>query len=259
MAGFGDGQYDLVIATNVLHATPSPHDSLRHARQLLAPGGRLLLHELCPSSKWVNYIFGTLPGWWHGAADARADEPYVQPSRREKELVAAGFERGLDAAVFDSPEPFQMNAIMVAKNPAKETPKLAAAEKRITLLCSVGDDERSVVHQVREQLQSRDYSVDVSHAGESLPAGQDVIALLDLYHPYLENMDAASWESFKSIFTEARDKGVGVLWVTGLSHVQSGVPGPRWAQIIGTARTLRSELMVDVATLEVDDLGALTR
>jgi len=41
--------------------------------------------------------------------------------------------------------------------------------------------------------------------------------------------------------------------------VQSGVPGPRWAQIIGTARTLRSELMVDVATLEVDDLGALTR
>jgi len=50
-------------------------------------------------------------------------------------MAAAGFEE-LDTVVFGSPEPFQFNAIMVAK--PSNTPKLTA--KKITLFCLPGDE-----------------------------------------------------------------------------------------------------------------------
>lgn len=67
--GFKEDKYDLIIATNVLHATKSLNDTLRNVYKLLDRNGRLLLHELHSPSKWPNYIFGTLPGWWYGEPD----------------------------------------------------------------------------------------------------------------------------------------------------------------------------------------------
>lgn len=52
--GFDSGSFDLVIACNVLHATPSLHETLTHVRKLLAPGGCLFLQELSPQMKMVN-------------------------------------------------------------------------------------------------------------------------------------------------------------------------------------------------------------
>src|SRR5690606_40929714 len=43
--GFATGAYDLVVASNVLHATADVERALAHARALLAPGGVLLLAE----------------------------------------------------------------------------------------------------------------------------------------------------------------------------------------------------------------------
>lgn len=61
--GFGDRKYDLILATNVIHATGSLNESLRNVRSLLTLNGRLLLHELTPTSKWITYVWGTLAGW----------------------------------------------------------------------------------------------------------------------------------------------------------------------------------------------------
>ncbi|THC90921.1 hypothetical protein EYZ11_009621 [Aspergillus tanneri] len=44
--GFELDSYDLVIASNVLHATPSLHATLRNVNSLLKPNGYLILHEL---------------------------------------------------------------------------------------------------------------------------------------------------------------------------------------------------------------------
>lgn len=46
--GFAAGEYDLIIASNVLHATPFLHDTLTNVRTLLQPKGQLFLQELCP-------------------------------------------------------------------------------------------------------------------------------------------------------------------------------------------------------------------
>lgn len=81
--GFAGCKYDLNLATNVIHATKSLNESLKNVRQLLGPNGRFLLHKLTPISKGVNYVWGTLAGWWHGEQDGRPDEPYISIQRWE--------------------------------------------------------------------------------------------------------------------------------------------------------------------------------
>ncbi|MDI1493083.1 MAG: putative secondary metabolism biosynthetic enzyme [Ramalina farinacea] len=46
--GFEEGSYDLILASNVVHATPNIAASLRNVRKLLHPQGRLFLQELSP-------------------------------------------------------------------------------------------------------------------------------------------------------------------------------------------------------------------
>ncbi|KAI9730332.1 MAG: hypothetical protein M1835_003575, partial [Candelina submexicana] len=46
--GFEAGTYDLILASNVLHATPSIQSTLQNVRCLLHPQGQLLLQELVP-------------------------------------------------------------------------------------------------------------------------------------------------------------------------------------------------------------------
>src|SRR5262249_40957082 len=62
--GFNAGQYDIVIAANVLHATCDLQDAIRHVRTLLAPVGLLLLLEGVTSERWVDLTFGLTEGWW---------------------------------------------------------------------------------------------------------------------------------------------------------------------------------------------------
>lgn len=58
------GTYDIVIATNVLHATKNIHRTLRHAKALLKPGGLMILNELSEDSVFCHMTFGLLEGWW---------------------------------------------------------------------------------------------------------------------------------------------------------------------------------------------------
>lgn len=241
--GFFEGSYDLIIATNVLHATESLRETLVNVQKLLHPGGRLLLQELCSTSKWINYIFGVLPGWWLGEGDGRKDEPYVSPERWESELVAAGFE-GLDAAVPDAKEPFQLNAVMVAKPKTK-----AMRMKTVTLLF---DDETRLPDSIILALKERGYEISKCTLGEFPPHGQDVLAVLDIDKPFFDNIDSARYESFRSFIASLDSSGI--FWVTRPSQMYCH--DPSYAQIIGTARTIRSEMSIDFATCEVDNIDA---
>lgn len=68
--GFADESYDLVIASNVLHATKSMDNTLKNVRRLLKPGGRLALIELTRLRPAWSIVFGLLPGWWNGKSSS---------------------------------------------------------------------------------------------------------------------------------------------------------------------------------------------
>src|SRR6478736_5867902 len=60
-------EFDIVIATNVLHATRDLHVALGHAKKLLRPAGALVLNESVEVKEYSTYTFGLLPGWWNAS------------------------------------------------------------------------------------------------------------------------------------------------------------------------------------------------
>lgn len=58
------GDYDIVIAANVLHATVNIVDTLRNAKFLLKKNGLLLLNEINRKTAALHLTFGLLDGWW---------------------------------------------------------------------------------------------------------------------------------------------------------------------------------------------------
>lgn len=62
--GFELGQYDIVLATNVLHATPDIRTSLQNTKSLLKRGGLLVINEISDRSIFTHLSFGLLEGWW---------------------------------------------------------------------------------------------------------------------------------------------------------------------------------------------------
>ncbi|MFB9326110.1 SDR family NAD(P)-dependent oxidoreductase [Paenibacillus aurantiacus] len=62
--GLDCGAYDLVLATNVLHATRNVRRTLRHCKSALKPGGLIILNELTEKSVFAHVTFGLLDGWW---------------------------------------------------------------------------------------------------------------------------------------------------------------------------------------------------
>ncbi|MGY1495106.1 amino acid adenylation domain-containing protein [Streptomyces sp. QTS52] len=62
--GFEPACADLVVATNVVHATSDLRATLRKAKSLLQPGGWLVLNELTSVRPLLTIGGGVLEGWW---------------------------------------------------------------------------------------------------------------------------------------------------------------------------------------------------
>ncbi|KAI5868187.1 fatty acid synthase S-acetyltransferase [Durotheca rogersii] len=243
---FEGRQYDLIIASHAVHVAKDVRQGLKNIRKLLRPGGRLLLQELCPSSKWINYLYGVVPNWWHGSTDNRSDGPYFDAEGWKSELQVAGFD-DFEGKILDAEEPHQQTVVIVARHSRSETVPL----KRVTILGGAVEDG---LNPIVSQLEKEGYEITRCKIEDTPPPGQDVISLLDLSGPYFETVDSARWDSFKQFLHNLQDAGL--FWVTPLCQI--GCADPRYAQVIGLARTVRTELTIDFATCEVDDFSAAT-
>ncbi|MBZ5569146.1 MAG: acyltransferase domain-containing protein [Acidobacteriia bacterium] len=95
---FSQGSFDLVIATNVLHATSDIRKALANVRSLLAPGGMLLLLEVTRIERWVDLTFGLTDGWWKFSDhDLRPEGPALSASCWKQVLGEAGFQPAIVA------------------------------------------------------------------------------------------------------------------------------------------------------------------
>ncbi|KFE71838.1 SDR family NAD(P)-dependent oxidoreductase [Hyalangium minutum] len=62
--GFKPGAYDLILATNVLHATRNMTHTLRQAKALLKTNGVLVINEVTVVQDFTTLTFGLTSGWW---------------------------------------------------------------------------------------------------------------------------------------------------------------------------------------------------
>ena len=122
--------FDMVISANVLHATRDLTQTLCHVRDLLAPGGLLLLLEGTARRRWIDLIFGLTEGWWRFSdAALRTDHPLLTETQWSALLDVQGF---TDATTACPERPgarmLFKQSIVMARAPALTTSRHAAAD-----------------------------------------------------------------------------------------------------------------------------------
>ena len=80
--GFPEQGFDVVIASNVLHATADIRETLRNVQRLMAPGAVLVVFEVFAPHLWFDLTVGMTPGWWKFADhDVRAAYPTLDAAQ----------------------------------------------------------------------------------------------------------------------------------------------------------------------------------
>lgn len=86
-------RHDVVLAANVFHATRDLAVTIRNSRDLLAPGGFLVLLEVTAPVDWLDLTFGLTQGWWRFSdTDLRPFYPLLSAEKWEALLHEEGFE-----------------------------------------------------------------------------------------------------------------------------------------------------------------------
>ncbi|WP_157195581.1 SDR family NAD(P)-dependent oxidoreductase, partial [Nocardia tenerifensis] len=91
--GFDPHYYDIVVASNVVHATPSLSHTLGNVQRLLTAKGLLLVVEATVPPHWVDLTFGMTEGWWaFNDLELRPDYPLMPEAKWREFLPSIGFE-----------------------------------------------------------------------------------------------------------------------------------------------------------------------
>jgi acyl transferase domain-containing protein/NADPH:quinone reductase-like Zn-dependent oxidoreductase/surfactin synthase thioesterase subunit/NAD(P)-dependent dehydrogenase (short-subunit alcohol dehydrogenase family)/ubiquinone/menaquinone biosynthesis C-methylase UbiE len=219
----GEG-YDLIIATDVLHATKNMRDTLRHVRQLMAPGGSLVLNELTNTPIWVQTLFGTLSGWWlFEDPELRILGPTISAQGWEKLLYEANFD--LVLAVPDREE--QIHTIFSASRFPIPQP---TSGNPWTILTTSASQKSELAASLEKQLEQ---SKAISEGEES---GKNVVYLLELeQQAFFQGPKENTLSSIKSVIKTAEQ----VIWVVkgGLKECST----PEQAPLAGFVRSILNE------------------
>lgn len=147
--GLTPHSYEVIIAANVLHATRDLRQTCHYLRQVLAPGGLLILLEGVRPQPWVDITFGLTAGWWHfGDTPLRPAYPLIPAERWEQLLSEVGFASTTSLCPTDWPE----QAVIIAQNNQPDLVELTPATGRRWLIFA---DQKGLGEALAAQLRAQ--------------------------------------------------------------------------------------------------------
>jgi NADPH:quinone reductase-like Zn-dependent oxidoreductase/SAM-dependent methyltransferase/acyl carrier protein len=121
--GFEPQAFDLILASECLHATADLRQTLANVGRVLASDGLLLLLEAVQPVRWVDLVFGLTEGWWRFTdRDLRPSYPLLTFATWRTLLAEFGYRDVCEA----SGRPEVENAVIIARGPRVE-PQASAA------------------------------------------------------------------------------------------------------------------------------------
>ncbi len=188
--GFKKGEYDVVICSNVLHATRNIRNTLNNVKLLLKQNGLLILNEAVQKQDYNSMIFGLLDGWWgfEDPSDRIQGAPLLSTKQWEHVLEQAGFVRfRLHTASRQNKELFQ-NVFTAESNGLILLTHVGESEKRSTRKTITADEEfprQTIQPQNADYTSPQQFVVDVikRNIGQTLRVETSE---LDIDVPYTE-------------------------------------------------------------------------
>ena len=261
--GYEEQSYDIVIASNVLHATESLHTTLVNTRKLLKPGGYLMLLEITNNEPIrTGFVWGSLAGWWLGVNDGRRWAPTITPSMWHSALRKAGF-AGVDAV---TPEidgvawPFSIIAsqavddrVQFLRKPLSSPSPSPVYMESLVILGNGSLQSAHIVEELSDQLRRfcGEFTVldDLPTETEALDLNpmSTFINLVDLDSPIFKDITAEKMDGLKRMFELAKH----VLWITQGALLEQ----PYSMASIAFSRAVRREAgHISLNHLDISDL-----
>nr|ADN43685.1 DmbS [Beauveria bassiana] len=266
---FDLGSYDIIIATNVLHATRNLDITLGNVRSLLKPGGYLLLNEKTgPESLRATFNFGGLEGWWLAEEEERQLSPLLSPDGWDSQLQKTQFS-GVDHVVHDvQEEGKQQNSMIMSQavddafyarlSPLSEMASLLPTQEPLLLIGGQTNTTLRIIKEIQKQLPRKwrhkirlIASVDQLE-DEDLPAHSDVICVQELDRGlFTTAMTSKRLNALKSLFMNTKN----LLWVTNAQNSSSMTP--RASMFRGITRVMDGEVPhIRTQILGIEPIGA---
>ncbi|MDX2432932.1 MAG: SDR family NAD(P)-dependent oxidoreductase, partial [Bacteroides sp.] len=213
--GFDISSFDLVIASDVIHATRNLKTTFGNVKQLLASEGILMMLEVTNSPVYLDFIFGMTEGWWlFEDTDIRPDHATMGPQRWKEVLEREAFS---DVAVYSDFEKNDVScqSVILARNEKldlsnkalEESPKLGQADWLVFA------DDSGVASQVQARFAALDKETFMIKRGTE-------------FRKHSENefeIDPGSQEDVNSIIdlVAARQKFQGIIFLWGIDSVSN--------------------------------------
>ncbi|MEX2579662.1 MAG: amino acid adenylation domain-containing protein [Verrucomicrobiales bacterium] len=289
--GFEPHHFDIVLASNVIHATQDLKATLGNLRRCLAPNGLLMFLEVTWRRAALDNVFGLLPGWWRFSdTDLRQHSALLSRSQWESLLTDLGY-RDVDSFI-SSPNPDQnQQACLIGRAPdpvevpvsddvddaAEDSDKEGApAAKDVVLVtidasgvaakleAAIAEDEEAEAVLVEGTVSAIEGKLDELAAAER--SVRAIVQTLSLDHPRTDGLDPEALdeaqgtgvhfarELVKALATRDWSSKPQVFFLTrGTMPVKKGgeLPGLASAPLTGLLRVVNNEVG-DLCWTQVD-------
>ncbi|KAL8719989.1 MAG: hypothetical protein Q9225_003081 [Loekoesia sp. 1 TL-2023] len=244
--GFESESFDVVICRLFLYPSSKVETIVRNMRQLLKPGGNLVLVEPTkPDCLWLSFVFGLLPGWWSDVQDNQISGPVLSGADWHVLLTKVGFS-SMDACLSDSwdNESCPFNAIIstAASTAANEISVSTSASQELETVIFISGNSAIQAKIAREITTSWQETVPTTCNIRTLQHIQTeslkdtmCIFLQDLETSFLRDMCNDDLTALKILTGSSK----GVLWVT--TGCGEHASRPDSALITGVGRNILSE------------------
>lgn len=248
--GFPKHGYDVIIAANVLHATRRLKETMQHVRDLLKPGGYLILLEITGLEILrTQFIMGGLPGWWYGADEGRQLSPAISALQWEQLLQETGFS-GVDHIMHDMQDDSQHTFSLMISQAVNDqvalirdpltVPMCLEAPQGIVIIGGKTLPNSKMIASISKCLQPwkkhirQLQSIDDLQQAKSMPFGSSILLLEELDQPFFStSISDTKLNALQNLLMSAKD----VLWVT-----RGRLALPNANMSVGIARALMQEM-----------------
>jgi acyl transferase domain-containing protein/ubiquinone/menaquinone biosynthesis C-methylase UbiE/acyl carrier protein len=268
-----DGQFDLIIAANVLHATNDISRVMQHCKSRLKPGGVVVMLEAAPKQHWLDMTFGMTDGWWRfrNSDPLRADYPLLDIDSWKHVLTHTGFE---SISMAGESNPVVTKAlkqqVIIAKAPVTADVILSKS----VLITSYRESDLSSFR--NSDLESESIRVsEFERVSDELKEHQTDAVVLFVKPEVVDETNCLTTQHsifahLQSLVKSMVDSGIGSvprLWICAPNAFSNGTSdnvSSNWS-LSGIIRSIRSEYpelnatLIDPGTDSVDDIRSILK